>query len=75
MNDTVVDVEFGNSNKLPITTYTEEDLAIAKEKTASLMWIWTVIIVAECIVIISLFIRKILKMYESYKYPNMDILN
>ena len=39
------------------------------------MWIWTVIIVAECIVIISLFIRKILKMYESYKYPNMDILN
>ena len=62
MNDTVVDIEFGNNNKLPITTYTEEDLIIAKEKTASLMWIWTVMMVAECFVVIGLYIRKILKM-------------
>ena len=34
MNDTVVDVEFGKDTKLPITTYTEEDLAIAKEKNS-----------------------------------------
>ena len=61
-NDTVVDIEFGNNNKLPITTYTEEDLIIAKEKTASLMWIWTVMMVAECFVVIGLYIRKILKM-------------
>ena len=75
MNDTVVDVEFGNSNKLPITTYTEEDLAIAKEKTASLMWIWTAMMVAECFIMIGLYIRKILKIYELYKCPNMDISN
>jgi len=58
MNDTVVDVEFGNNNKLPITTYTEEDLVIAKEKTASLMWIWIVIMIAECLVMIGcLFVK------------------
>ena len=46
-----------------------------KEKTASLMWIWTVMMVAECFIMIGLYIRKILKIYELKKCPNTDISN
>lgn len=63
-NDSVVDVEFGGNNKLPITTYTEDDYAIAEQKTADLMWIWTVLMTIECIAIVivySISRRKLIK--------------
>ena len=31
-NDSVIDVEFGENNKLPITVYSEDDILIAKQK-------------------------------------------
>lgn len=61
INDSVVDVEFGGDNKLPITTYTEEDFAIAKEKTESMMWIWSVVMAVECFTMAVLYINKNLK--------------
>ena len=47
-NDSVVGIEFGENNKLPITVYSEDDQTIAKQKTEDLMWIWRVAIVVEC---------------------------
>ena len=38
INDTVVDIEFGENNKLPITVYSEEDLEIAINKAFECNW-------------------------------------
>lgn len=58
-NDSVIHIEYGANNKLPITTYTEEDYLLAKQKADDLMWIWSVIAVLEsAIVFVMYFARR-----------------
>ena len=61
INDTVVDIEFGENNKLPVTVYSEEDLEIAKQKTEDLMWIWTVAMIAEGVLVAGIYVRNFYK--------------
>lgn len=63
-NDSVVGIEFGENNKLPITVYSEDDQTIAKQKTEDLMWIWRVAIVVECFVVAAVYF--ISKMKANY---------
>ena len=59
LNDSVIDIEFGENNKLPITVYSEDDQTIAKQKTEDLMWIWYAAIAAECFIVAAVyFINK-----------------
>ena len=52
---------YGENNKLPITTYTEEDYILAKQKTEDLMLIWYVLMVLECFLAVAVYLHKILK--------------
>ena len=61
INDSVIDIEYGENNKLPITTYTEEDYILAKQKTEDLMLIWYVLMVLECFLAVAVYLHKILK--------------
>lgn len=61
INDSVIDIEFGDDHKLPVTVYSKEDIEIAEEKTENLMWIWTVAMIAECLAVATIYIRKHLK--------------
>ena len=61
INDSVIDIEYGENNKLPITTYTEEDYILAKQKTEDLMLIWYVLMVLECFLVVAVYLHKILK--------------
>ena len=60
-NDSVVDIQYGEQNKLPITVYSENDQTIAKEKTEDLMWIWNAMLFIECIVVVMIYINKFSK--------------
>ena len=60
-NDSVVDIQFGKQNKLPITVYSENDQTIAEEKTEDLMWIWNAMLFIECIVVVMIYINKFSK--------------
>ena len=60
-NDSVVDIQFGKQNKLPITVYSENDQTIAEEKTEDLMWLWNAMLFIECIVVVMIYINKFSK--------------
>lgn len=57
-NDSVIDVEFGENNKLPITVYSEDDILIAKQKVQDLMWIWNVIMLLEFFAVTILYFKS-----------------
>lgn len=60
-NDSVVDIKYGDNNKLPVTTYTEEDINLAKQKTEDLMLFWYILMVLECFLVVAVYLHKILK--------------
>ena len=64
-NDSVVDIQYGEQNKLPITVYSENDQTIAKEKTEDLMWIWNAVIVLECISIFGMSLFNFIKLRKN----------
>ena len=64
-NDSVVDIQFGKQNKLPITVYSENDQTIAEEKTEDLMWIWNAVIVLECISIFGMSLFNFIKLRKN----------
>ncbi len=68
-NDSVIDIEYGDNNKLPITTYTEEDYTLARQKTESLMWIWSAAMIGECLAVLAVYVIKFSrkKLKISYK--------
>lgn len=57
-NDDVVHIEYGHNDKLPITTYTEEDYAQAERRTQNMMWIFGVAGVMECVGVIGIFFNR-----------------
>ena len=58
-NDGVIDIEFGDNNRLPITVYSEDDNDIAKQKTEDMMWIWYAVMIVEVLtVFIICFVNK-----------------
>ena len=65
LNDEVIDIQYGDNNKLPITAYTEEDYSLAEQKVEEMMWSWKVVMAAECIVAIGLYLKNRRKFYES----------
>lgn len=61
LNDDVIKIEYGKTNKLPITTYTEENYLAAEETVQGMMWVWVAIGTIECVVISGLYRRKLNK--------------
>lgn len=57
-NDSVIHIEYGANNKLPITTYTEEDYLLATQKADDLMWIWSVIAVLESAIVFVIYFAR-----------------
>ena len=58
INDNVINIEFGDNNKLPITVYSETDNQIAQQKTEDMMWIWYVVMMVEALAVILKIIWK-----------------